>query len=39
MDHVDFSNLNQRLKQNSVAEKITDQWLTYLIETYELELV
>ncbi len=39
MDHVDFSNLNSRLKQNSVAEKITDQWLTYLIGKYRLELI
>ncbi len=39
MDHVDFSNLNQRLKQNSVAEKLADQWLTYLIEKYRLEWV
>ena len=39
MDHVDFSNLNHRLKQNSVAEKLADQWLTYLIEKYRLEWV
>jgi NADPH-dependent glutamate synthase beta subunit-like oxidoreductase/NAD(P)H-flavin reductase len=36
MDHVDFSNLNTRLKQNSVLEKVTNAWLTYLVGEYGL---
>lgn len=36
MDHVDFSNLNARLLQNSVLEKLTNSWLTYLMEEYNL---
>jgi NAD(P)H-flavin reductase len=39
MDHVDFSNLNARLKQNSVLEKITNSWLSYLIEQHGLKPV
>ena len=31
MDEVDFSNLNARLKQNSVQEKLTNLWLDYLL--------
>ncbi|MBK6902362.1 MAG: FAD-dependent oxidoreductase [Saprospirales bacterium] len=37
MDEVDFSNLNSRLKQNSVLEKITNSWLSFLIEEHQLE--
>lgn len=32
MDEVDFPNLNSRLKQNSVQEKITNLWLDYLLK-------
>lgn len=32
MDEVDFPNLNARLKQNSVQEKITNMWLDYLLK-------
>jgi len=39
MDEVDFSNLNARLKQNSVLEKITGRWLTYLMEEHKLPRV
>ena len=27
LDHVDFANLNQRLRQNAVQEKLTAQWI------------
>jgi NADPH-dependent glutamate synthase beta subunit-like oxidoreductase/NAD(P)H-flavin reductase len=30
MDQVDFANLNARLRQNSVMEKLTGQWLEHL---------
>ena len=32
MDEVDFPNLNARLKQNSVQEKLTNLWLDYLLK-------
>jgi len=32
MDEVDFPNLNARLKQNSVQEKITNLWFDYLLK-------
>jgi NADPH-dependent glutamate synthase beta subunit-like oxidoreductase/NAD(P)H-flavin reductase len=32
MDEVDFPNLNVRLKQNSVQEKIANLWLDYLLK-------
>ncbi len=39
LDCVDFKNLNDRLKQNSVQEKITDQYLNYLFEKGNIERV
>jgi NADPH-dependent glutamate synthase beta subunit-like oxidoreductase/NAD(P)H-flavin reductase len=35
MDHVDFENLNSRLKANSVMEKVTNLWLDYLLERWQ----
>jgi NADPH-dependent glutamate synthase beta subunit-like oxidoreductase/NAD(P)H-flavin reductase len=35
MDEVDFANLNSRLKQNSVMEKITNRWLDVIQEAIE----
>jgi len=32
LDRVDFQNLNARLRQNTVQEKIADLWLDYLFE-------
>jgi NADPH-dependent glutamate synthase beta subunit-like oxidoreductase/NAD(P)H-flavin reductase len=32
LDLVDFPNLHARLRQNSVQEKLSDQWLDYLFE-------
>ena len=32
MDHVDFKNLNTRLSQNTVQEKLSNLWLDYLLE-------
>ena len=32
MDHVDFKNLNTRLKQNTVQEKLSCLWLDYLMK-------
>ena len=32
LDEVDFSNLHQRLRQNSVQEKLSDLWLDHLLE-------
>ena len=29
LDWVDFGTLNERLKQNSLAEKLTAQWIHY----------
>ncbi len=31
MDHVDFKNLNTRLQQNTVQEKLSSLWLTHLL--------
>ncbi|MGE0813647.1 MAG: pyridine nucleotide-disulfide oxidoreductase [Vicinamibacterales bacterium] len=31
LDRVDFANLRARLKQNSVQERIADQWLAHLL--------
>ncbi len=36
LDEVDFAHLNERLKQNSAAEKLTDLWLDYLFERREV---
>jgi NADPH-dependent glutamate synthase beta subunit-like oxidoreductase/NAD(P)H-flavin reductase len=33
LDRVDFGNLNARLRQNSVQEKLSSQWLDYLLES------
>ena len=35
LDEVDFSNLHQRLRQNSVQEKLSDLWLDHLLEEYQ----
>jgi len=35
LDQVDFSNLRQRLRQNSVQEKLSDLWLDHLLEEYQ----
>lgn len=32
LERVDFPNLNARLRQNSVQEKLSNQWLNYLFE-------
>jgi len=32
LDRVDFPNLNARLRQNTVQEKLSSLWLTYLLE-------
>ena len=32
MDEVDWPNLNARLKQNSVQEKLSNLWLDYLLK-------
>jgi NAD(P)H-flavin reductase len=32
MDHVDFKNLNTRLQQNTVQEKLSNLWLTHLLQ-------
>jgi NAD(P)H-flavin reductase len=34
LDEVDFSNLHQRLRQNSVQEKLSDLWLDHLLDEY-----
>jgi NADPH-dependent glutamate synthase beta subunit-like oxidoreductase/NAD(P)H-flavin reductase len=36
MDRVDFSNLNARLRQNTVQEKLSNLWLDRLLETVDL---
>ena len=38
MDHVDFANLNARLRANSVMEKITNRWLDYLLEKHPMRM-
>jgi len=35
MDHVDFANLNARLRANSVMEKIANRWFDYVMEKME----
>ena len=32
LDYVDFHTLNKRLKQNSLSEKLTRQWITHCLE-------
>jgi len=39
MDEVDFTNLNARLKTNSLMEKITNRWFDYILEKHQLERV
>ena len=36
MDHVDFASLAGRLRQNTVHEKLTARWLTYVLGRGEL---
>ena len=36
MDRVDFPNLNMRLRQNTVQEKLSHRWLDHLLETIDL---
>jgi NADPH-dependent glutamate synthase beta subunit-like oxidoreductase/NAD(P)H-flavin reductase len=36
MDEVDFANLNARLRANTVVEKLTNKWLDYVEEKYEI---
>jgi hypothetical protein len=36
MDRVDFPNLNARLRQNTVQEKLSNGWLDHLLETVDL---
>jgi NAD(P)H-flavin reductase/NADPH-dependent glutamate synthase beta subunit-like oxidoreductase len=36
MDRVDFPNLNARLRQNTVQEKLSNAWLDHLLETVDL---
>lgn len=35
LDRVDFNNLHARLRQNSVQEKLSSQWLQHLIDDIE----
>jgi len=35
LDEVDFENLNQRLRQNSVPEKLSNLWLDHLVHADE----
>jgi len=39
MDKVDFPNLNARLRQNTVQEKLSNLWLDHLLESIDLEHV
>jgi NADPH-dependent glutamate synthase beta subunit-like oxidoreductase/NAD(P)H-flavin reductase len=34
LDHVDFQNLNARLRQNSVQEKLSNMWLDHVLEKH-----
>jgi hypothetical protein len=34
LDRVDFPNLNARLRQNTVQEKLSRMWLDYLLESH-----
>jgi NAD(P)H-flavin reductase len=36
MDRVDFPNLNARLRQNTVQEKLSNRWLDHLLDTVDL---
>jgi NADPH-dependent glutamate synthase beta subunit-like oxidoreductase/NAD(P)H-flavin reductase len=36
MDRVDFPNLNARLRQNTVQERLSNLWLTHLLEGADL---
>ena len=36
LDYVDFDNLRARLRQNTVQEKLSSLWLTYLLEKPDL---
>jgi len=37
LDYVDFDNLRARLRQNTVQEKLSSLWLSYLLETDKSE--
>ncbi len=39
LDRVDFANLQARLRQNSVQEKISNLWFEHLLDQAEAELV
>jgi len=36
MDRVDFPNLNMRLRQNTVQEKLSSRWLDHLLDAVDL---
>ena len=36
MDDVDFTNLNARLRANTVMEKLTNRWLDLVVEKYRI---
>ncbi len=38
LDRVDFDNLNQRLRVNSVQEKLSNLWLDHLVQREQLPL-
>ncbi|MGE3189629.1 MAG: FAD-dependent oxidoreductase, partial [Vicinamibacterales bacterium] len=38
LDRVDFTNLQARLRQNSVQEKITNLWFEHLLDTADAQL-
>ena len=38
LDRVDFANLQARLRQNSVQEKIVNLWFEHLLDRAEAEL-
>ncbi len=38
LDAVDFDNLNQRLRQNTVQEKLSNMWLDHLVHAGDLDL-
>jgi NADPH-dependent glutamate synthase beta subunit-like oxidoreductase/NAD(P)H-flavin reductase len=39
MDEVDFTNLNARLRANSLMEKITNRWFDYILQKHPLAKV
>jgi hypothetical protein len=39
LDEVDFQNLSDRLRANTVQEKMANLWLDYLLETQPIERV